>query len=47
MSKQTTKPQWTVNGLEVMPKLTRPQWTIVGVGALAAFILVALSTMPH
>jgi hypothetical protein len=41
------KPQWTISGLEGMPKLTRPQWTIAGLGTLAAFILVALSTAPH
>jgi hypothetical protein len=44
MSKKT---QWTIGGLEGMPKLTRPQWTIAGLGTLAAFILVALSTAPH
>lgn len=41
------KAQWSITDLEGMPKLTLPQWTIAGLGALAAFILVALSTAPH
>jgi hypothetical protein len=42
-----SRSQWFINGLDVMPKLTITQWAIVSLGAMAAFILVALGTLPH